>query len=296
MGYQPRLVGIVIALVISSQSGTEGATERREFIDRSIEPSLENADLPEGLTAVELDGLSDDSPLLRLAYYKFGAQFMGRNHEVFIGGGQPEIRAVLEHLEARGDEATPLLLDIMLKNQNASIESRLPLMLMRIESISKTPFADYAREQLSTRRPEEFTASAVETFASLLKRYGRASDLDMIVKFAQDNEYFAWGIRRILPEPYKSQIKLGEELTDTALYGTVTDGSVTDGKSVNPLPNRKIDTPGSTKTLPPESKEIIETPNLPGGGGGGTGFVIGLAAGALALIAVVWFWLRRKSA
>ena len=108
------------------------------------EPLFVNQEYPTGLKADDLKTLSLDDPKLRIAYAFLIRAAMGGPK--IVDDRTPEMVVALNDLKRRGDNSTPLLLDIIEKNQNTRYENLIPLVVSRIGTIKMEPYLQYLRQ------------------------------------------------------------------------------------------------------------------------------------------------------
>jgi hypothetical protein len=157
------------------------------------EPVLVNRHYPRDLNEEDLRSFSLSDPELRIAYaFLVG---VARSGPKIVDERTPEMVAALNDLKRRGDSATPLLLDIMEKNHNTSLEYMTPHLVARIGTIKMEPYLDYLREMITTR-PDEINASANEVTAKLFLEHGTADDEKLLQELAKKRPFLAPSLER----------------------------------------------------------------------------------------------------
>lgn len=172
------------------------------------EPQLSNRLYPTGLKEEDLRNLPLSDPKLRIAYaFLIGA---ARGGPKIVDERTPEMVATLNDLKRRGDSATPLLLDIMEKNHNTTLEDLIPLVVSRIGTIKMEPYLQYLRHMVKTR-PDEISAAANEVAAKLFLEHGTVDDAKMMEELAKKRPFLAPSLERAHefqrwnhPDPNKS--------------------------------------------------------------------------------------------
>ena len=184
---------LIVLVFILLSVHTEAAPRDEPDGYAPLEPALVNVRYPRGTTEAELESLSLDDPKLRIAYVALAnvGALKAANNPL------PHMRAALNDLRRRGDAATPLLLDIMDKNQNTSYEHAIPDVAKAVGTIKMGPYVDYFRRMIQTR-PMEINASAFESATELFFVYGTTEDLDLVKKLAVRRPYLADALERTL--------------------------------------------------------------------------------------------------
>jgi hypothetical protein len=154
---------------------------------------LINRQYPTGLKEDDLRNLTLSDPKLRIAYaFLIGA---ARGGPKIVDERTPEMLATLNDLKRRGDSATPLMLDIMEKNHNTSLEDLIPLIISRIGTIKMEPYLQYLRQMVKTR-PDEISAAANEVAGKLFLEHGTPEDAKMMQDLAKKRPFLATSLER----------------------------------------------------------------------------------------------------
>ncbi len=146
-------------------------------------------------TAEHLAQLPLDSPILRLAYAHLSLDQRGA--ERHDGSASPEVDAAMTDLQRRGDAATPLLLDLMAKNQNTALEDLTPRLAARAKSIAMEPYIEYLRA-LVRDRADEISAAAAECATILFIEHGTPEDIETMKKLAMKRPYLEYSVNNVL--------------------------------------------------------------------------------------------------
>jgi hypothetical protein len=159
-----------------------------EGITRPLEQVLLDSSALKGITKDQLAAMPLDDPLLRLAYSDLF-------HSEVVDTFDPkrlsaEARAALEDIRARGDAVTPLLLDMMAKNQYTPLESVILYFVPEIGRIQLAPFLNYARQTIRTRT-FEISSSTAGSCAHLLAYHGEENDVALLRWLSETRPYVA---------------------------------------------------------------------------------------------------------
>ena len=157
------------------------------------EPSLLNLEYPTGLIEEDLRNLPLTAPKLRIAYVFLIRAAMGGPK--IVDDRTPEMVASLNDLKRRGDTATPLMLDIMGKNHNTSLERLIPLVIDRVGTIQMAPYVDYLRQMVKDR-PDEISAAANEAALTIFLEHGTQEDVKMVQDLAKKRPFLAPSVER----------------------------------------------------------------------------------------------------
>ena len=157
------------------------------------EPSLLNLEYPTGLIEEDLRNLPLTAPKLRIAYVFLIRAAMGGPK--IVDDRTPEMVASLNDLKRRGDTATPLMLDIMEKNHNTSLERLIPLVIDRVGTIQMAPYVDYLRQMVKDR-PDEISAAANEAALTIFLEHGTQEDVKMVQDLAKKRPFLAPSVER----------------------------------------------------------------------------------------------------
>lgn len=170
-----------------------------------LEPLLKDSKFPTGLTESEVASLPIGDPNLRVAYY-FLVKYSQQGAEL-VDERTPEMVSVLNDLRRRGSTATPLLIDLMEKNQNTHLEYMIPYIITRIDTIEKEPYVEYLRRVIRTR-PNEINATAFETAVMMFLQFGNAEDVKLCKELEAKRPFLSYALQHALDSHALSLPKL----------------------------------------------------------------------------------------
>ena len=318
----PISIFVIIALMIicPGSNGQEPENADKDGIDFHTDLSW--------LTSDKLEDLDVTSPILRNAY----AVTLGSGG---VPGEKGAVQrfpalwmvAVYEDLERRGDSATPILFKIMAVSPDTYLEASMLRAASVIDTIELEPFLNHWRN-LIRKRTNEINAD-IEIAMPVFADFGTDADIELIKWLAETRLDLAGAIHRSLNGRKQTLLKRGEPVTkslmewelDSNLGAASINWEQVDGKTsadlmslveesnreianqmaaADPLPPPPaVEAPfapkAPEKSNPRPPAEAEETTHAAVEGVGGTNFAVGFAVGMLALLAGVWFVLRRKS-
>ena len=127
-----------------------------------------------------------DDPLLRAAYVEVFWKAMSIPSDE---GLRPELAAALNDMKRRGNDVTPVLLQLMKENPYSPFEFA-ALGAAYIDGMDSSPYIEYAREALKTRW-KDLKSTDVDCIASLLLYKGVPSDVDFLRETAHKRPYLS---------------------------------------------------------------------------------------------------------
>lgn len=152
-----------------------------------LEPQFK---IPEGppreITEDQLRDLPLSDPKLRVAYFWLIRGAMGSNEVTDVR--HPAVLAALRDVKKRGDATTPLWLDIMAKNQDTSLEYRIPILIGQVGTIKMGPYVDYFRKMIQSRGDTvngTLFGVAIDTFYE----YGNSMDVQLALELAKKRPF-----------------------------------------------------------------------------------------------------------
>ncbi len=154
------------------------------------EPRLRDRSFPTGITEDDLKALPLDDLKLRVSY----VYLMQAGDPRFLLKTS-EMTPILNDLKRRGDEATPLLIDIMEKNHNTSLEYLIPLVISKVGTLKMEPYLEYLRRMI-TSRPDEINATLNEVALKIFLEHGTEDDVEMVQDLARKRPFLAPSVER----------------------------------------------------------------------------------------------------
>ena len=138
-----------------------------------------------GMTAEKLGKMPLEDPLLRHAYISIFFRNLSEPDTL-----EPEEVVVLEDMRSRGDDITPLLLDLARQNQDSIFESALLDGIAEAGNINLEPYLEYARKLLRERTQTINYPLAVSA-SMLLANHGSKQDLALLEQVIAERSYTA---------------------------------------------------------------------------------------------------------
>ncbi|MEO8614453.1 MAG: hypothetical protein ABI600_04880 [Luteolibacter sp.] len=148
-----------------------------------------------GLDEAAYGRMSLEDPILKRAYRAvFGSSINGVFNNL-----PPEVSAALVDLRKRGDTVTPMLLQLMERNQETGLESSILVSIAAVGTIQLDPYLDYARNLLRNRT-QTMSGAAAECASNLLAEHGTKEDAKLMKWVMETHPWEADGITRKLDE------------------------------------------------------------------------------------------------
>ena len=202
-----------------------------------------NQPYPIGLKESDLIDLPLNDLKLRVAYMWLIRSAM--SGPKLVDERTPEMVATLNDLKRRGDDATPLMLDMMEKNHNTNLEDLIPAVINRIGVFKIAPYVEYLRRMIKTR-PDEINANANEIASKIFIEHGTKEDVKMMEDLAKKRPFLAPSLERA----FEFQRWKNPAHEKSAVPATAPSSSAQET-----LPQTEQKMPETKPILPPTSRE-----------------------------------------
>ncbi len=149
-------------------------------------PFTDNENFSREFTEEQLRDLPLSDPTLRVAYFMM---VKGAVSEL-ADKRYPRLLEVLKDVKRRGDTTTPLWLDMMAKNQETSLEYKIPLIIGRVGTIKMGPYVDYLRQMIQTRG-DSINGTIFQVALDTFFEYGNKEDVQLALDLAKKRPFLA---------------------------------------------------------------------------------------------------------